>query len=121
MKNKFLTSFFVVAEYLFQWTSDCSLDIPPFRCGKPRVTEMIGALLVFLNSCQSMKRMFRLKKDPCNAIEIINMCLPWVGDFLAAEERPNSEYLNPEPTCMLSPTLLQNLSYFVLHVLLPTK
>jgi hypothetical protein len=82
---------------------------------------MVAALMVFFNSCQSMKRLFQVNNRPATAVEILDMALPYVGEFPEPEEISISDFQKAKPVRVLSPTFLQNMAYYILHALLPTK
>jgi hypothetical protein len=113
---------FALAEFLFQWdTLQDTLQVRPFRIGVAKVTEMLGALIVFFNGCQSMKLLFQTNKMPRNGTEILEMCLPRVGEFPDPEPLTFGDIPKAKPIRVLSPKFLQNLAYYLMHGLLPTK
>jgi hypothetical protein len=82
---------------------------------------MLGALIVFFNSCQSMRLLFQTNKMPRNGVEILEMTLPDVGEYPEPEPLTGGDIPRAKPIRVLSPKFLQNLAYYLMHGLLPTK
>ncbi len=82
---------------------------------------MLGALIVFFNSCQSMRLLFQTGAMPRSGVEILDMTLPDVGEFPEPEPLTAGDVQRAKPIRVLSPKFLQNLAYYLMHGLLPTK
>ena len=104
---------------MIYWNKDCNFTSRPFLHSQGKLSAILGALIVYLNGCQSMRRLLRLKVYPEDPVEILDVCVPEIGDFPEPVEPKN--YLQPTPVRVASPKLLANVSYLTMHALCPTK